>query len=87
MNREWQDSLREKLDQHYVWPAIYVFKFIVPKGKELEVKKLFPQHESSERPSKNGNYISITFQMMMPGSDAVIAVYEAVSKIEGIIAL
>ncbi len=87
MNNEWQKSLKEKLDQHYAWPAVYTFKFIVPKGKEDQVKKLFPQHESTERASKNGNYISVTLQMMMPGSDAVIAIYQAASAIEGVIAL
>jgi hypothetical protein len=87
MEPNWSESLREKLDQHYVWPALYTFKFIVPKEKEMEVKKLFPNHEANERPSKNGNYISITLNMMMPSSDSVIAVYEKTSGIEGIIAL
>ncbi|MGC4020860.1 MAG: DUF493 family protein [Cyclobacteriaceae bacterium] len=87
MEPNWSDSLREKLDQHYVWPALYTFKFIVPKGKEDEVKKLFPMHESTEKQSKNGNYTSVTLKMMMPSSDAVITVYEQVSTIEGVIAL
>ena len=87
MEANWYESLREKLDQHYIWPALYTFKFIVPKGKEEEVKRLFPAHEASERQSKNGNYTSITLNMMMPNSDSVIDVYEKVSGIEGIIAL
>jgi hypothetical protein len=87
MNNEWKTSLKEKLDQHYAWPAVYTFKFIVPKGKEEQIKVLFPQHDSSEKVSKNGNYVSVTFQMMMPGSDAIVAVYEAASAIEGVIAL
>jgi putative lipoic acid-binding regulatory protein len=80
-------SLQEKLDKHYAWPALYTFKFIVPKGKEIEVTSLFPNHIATERVSKNGNYTSITFQMMMPSSEAVVAVYISTSKIEGIIAL
>lgn len=87
MDSNWGESLREKLDQHYTWPSLYTFKFIVPKGKEDEVKKFFPNHESSARASKNGNYTSITINMMMPSSDAVIEVYQKVSGIEGIIAL
>jgi len=87
MEPNWSESLREKLDQHYIWPSLYTFKFVVPKGKEEEVKKLFPLHESSERKSKNGNYTSVTFHMMMPGSQAVIDVYQRASTIEGIIAL
>jgi uncharacterized protein len=87
MKPEWTESLREKLDQHYAWPALYTFKFIVPKGKEHEVISLFPQHTAAQRASKNGNYTSITLQMMMPSSEAVISVYIATSTIEGIIAL
>ncbi len=87
MDATWAESLRKKLDEHYIWPALYTFKFIVPKGKEEEVKRLFPLHESTERHSKNGNYTSVTIQMMMPGSDAVIDIYRAASGIEGIIAL
>ena len=87
MEPNWSESLREKLDQHYTWPALYTFKFIVPKGKEEEVKIFFPNHEATERQSKNGNYASITINMMMPSSDSVIDVYEKVSSIEGLIAL
>jgi hypothetical protein len=87
MTSEWAESLREKLDQHYTWPALYTFKFIVPKDKVEEVKSLFPMHESTEKNSKNGNYISVTLKMMMPGSEAVIDVYQRAAGIGGLIAL
>jgi len=87
MEPNWADSLRQKLDDHYTWPSLYTFKFIVPKEKVKEVKKLFPKHEATEKASKNGNYISVTLQMMMPGSDEVIEVYNLASGIEGLIAL
>ncbi len=87
MDQEWLNQFRDKLDKHHAWPSLYTFKFIVPKGKEDEVKRLFPQHFASERQSKNGNYTSITLQMMAQSSEAVIEVYVAVSTIEGIIAL
>ncbi len=87
MEANWAESLREKLDQHYTWPSLYIFKFIVPAEKVEAVKNLFPKHESKEKNSKNGNYVSVTFQMMMPGSEAVIEVYNLVSGIDGIIAL
>ena len=79
--------MREKLDQHYIWPSLYTFKFIVPKEKVEEIKRLFPKHESKEKQSKNGNYISVTLQMMMPGSEEVIKVYHLASGVEGLIAL
>jgi uncharacterized protein len=87
MDQQWQKSFKEKLDQHHVWPSLYIFKFIVPHGKEKEVKQLFPLHHTTEKASKNGNYISITVQMMMPSSESVIDVYIKASEIEGLIAL
>lgn len=87
METDWTLSFREKLEQHYAWPALYIFKFIVPKGKEAEVKQLFPLHTVTEKNSKNGNYISLTIQMMIPSSDSVIEVYMKASLIEGLIAL
>mgnify|MGYP000860393041 CR=1 FL=1 len=87
MDKEWLESFREKLDQHYAWPSLYVFKFIVPKGKEDELKSFFPAHEVAERSSAQGNYTSLTIQMMCPSGESVIDVYQRVSGIEGIIAL
>jgi putative lipoic acid-binding regulatory protein len=87
MNKEWMTSFRAKLDQHYAWPSLYMFKFIVPTGTEEQVKKLFPLHTTTEKQSKQGNYTSITIQMMMPSSEAVILIYEKASIIEGLIAL
>ena len=87
MDPAWFESFREKLDQHHSWPTLYMFKFIVPKGKEEAVRRLFPLHTTSEKESKNGNYISFTFQMMMPSGEAVIDVYQKASVIEGLIAL
>lgn len=87
MDQQWFDRFRDQLDSHYAWPALYTFKFIVPKGKEEQVKVLFPNHVSTERPSKNGNYTSVTLTMMMPSSEAVIKIYHSVSTIEGLIAL
>jgi len=87
MDQQWLDKFRDQLDRHYAWPALYTFKFIVPKGKEEEVKILFPRHISTEKPSKNGNYTSVTVSMMMPSSEAVIEIYTQASKIDGIIAL
>jgi uncharacterized protein len=87
MDQDWINSFREKLDQHHAWPTLYVFKFIVPAGKVGEVKNLFPKHNTQEKLSKNGNYVSITVQMMMHSSDSVIDVYVSASSIEGLIAL
>lgn len=80
-------NFREKLDEHYEWPALYLFKFIVPVGKEEEVKKLFPGYTPAEKLSKQGNYVSITVEIMMTSSDDVIEIYIKAAEIEGIVAL
>lgn len=87
MDQEWFEKFRIQLDEYYAWPALYAFKFIVPSGKEGEVKALFPNHTISKKPSKNGKYTSITAEAMLPSSEAVIKIYEAAAKIEGILAL
>lgn len=87
MDDNWIESFRQKLDEHYAWPALYTYKFIVPKGKEGEVKELFPYHPTTERNSRQGNYISVTVQLMMQSSDAVIEIYKKAALIEGIVAL
>ena len=87
MDEKWFKDFGEKLDKFYAWPALYTFKFIVKTGKENELRALFPLHTDTSRPSKNGNYTSVTFQMMMPNAQTVIDVYKKAAVIEGIIAL
>jgi putative lipoic acid-binding regulatory protein len=87
MDQEWINNFRIKLDEHHSWPTIYIFKFIVPKGKEVQLKELFPMHTSTDKVSTQGNYVSVTFQMMMHSSESVIEVYERASAVEGLISL
>jgi hypothetical protein len=87
MDQNQIDSFREKLDQYHTWPSLYVFKFIVSTGKEDEVKQLFPFHPAVEKLSKQGNYTSVTVEIMMPSAEAVLDIYIKAAKIEGIIAL
>ena len=87
MTEERLMEFQAKLDSAYVWPSLYMFKFIVPQQRVSEVKNLFPKHVSTEKQSENGKYTSLTFNMMMPSSDAVVEVYKKVWHIEGIISL
>jgi uncharacterized protein len=87
MMEERMISFKQKLDAVYVWPALYVFKFIVPHERVEDVKVLFPNHFSTEKQSEKGKYTSVTINMMMPSSDAVVDVYQKVKHIEGLIAI
>lgn len=80
-------EFKEKLDNNHDWPSLYMFKFIVPAGREDQVKELFPKNEVSLRPSSKGNYISATIQMMASSAEEIIEIYEEANTIEGIIAL
>lgn len=87
MDEGWIKAFGEKLDKFYAWPSLYTFKFIVKTGQEEDLRRLFPLHTDTSKASKNGNYTSVTFQMMMPSAQAVIDVYRKAAAIEGIIAL
>lgn len=81
------ESFKEKLDKEYNWPSLYTFKFIVPSGKEDEIKQLFSNHNIREKYSSNGNYVSVTAEVMVQSSDRVIEYYLEANKVEGVIAL
>ena len=87
MDQDWTNSFRERLDLHYQWPSLYIFKFIVPKDKTEVVLKLFPLHTATQKASAQGNYTSITLEMMMSSSEAVIEVYQKAATVDGLIAL
>ncbi len=80
-------TFKEKLEAQTTFPALYMFKFIVPKGKENEVAALLPNNDMVLKESAQGTYVSATIKAMMPGSEAILKVYEEAAKIEGIISL
>ncbi len=81
------ESFRKKLDSLHAWPSLYMFKFIVPSGKEKEVYALFPNNALKTKKSSKGNYVSVTAQVMMPSSEQVVQKYQEAHKIEGVLAL
>ncbi len=81
------ESFREKLETEYEWPALYTFKFIVPKDQVANVRKLFTNHDIIEKESSKGNYVSVTSKIMSESSQHIIEIYIEANKIEGLIAL
>jgi uncharacterized protein len=80
-------AFKEKLESVGNFPMLYMFKFIVPSGKEQEIGALFPNHKVSLKPSSGGKYVSTTIHLMAESADFVIDVYEKASEIEGVISL
>lgn len=77
------------LDDQMSWPDYYSFKFVT---KTVNISNLLEvltvtEGQISQRPSKNGNYTSVTCRKLVESSDDVVALYHEVSKIEGIITL
>ncbi len=81
------ESFKQKLDSQHGWPSLYMFKFIVPNGKEDEVFALFPKNQLTTKASSKGTYVSVTARVMMRSSEDIIAKYQEANKIEGILAL
>ncbi|GGI24757.1 DUF493 family protein [Pedobacter mendelii] len=82
-------NLKEKLERVERFPGIYNFKFIITGGvdKIQELRKILPNDEYIEKPSKTGKYASITVKKEMKNADEVIAIYKQAASIKGIITL
>lgn len=84
------DRLRKQLNEVNTWPAVFMFKFVIPSDdkKITQLHEIFGESaEYRERLSRKGNYTSVTIREMMLNADQIFERYEAASKIEGIISL
>lgn len=74
-----------------VWPAEYLYKFIVPTDaqKIKQVEDAFDCMGAviKTTKSKTGKFTSISVDVMMKDADEVISKYQEVSVVEGIISL
>lgn len=81
------ESFRSSLDANYDWPSIYPFKFIVPKDQVAQVLDLFADDPVRAKDSSTGRFTAFTMEMNMHSCDEVIAIYQRVAQIEGVISL
>ena len=88
---EFYARLKEELDNANVWPAKYLFKFIVPSEAEKikTVENAFDCMGAviDTRQSKAGKFTSISVDVQMPSAESIIKKYQEVSTVEGIISL
>lgn len=87
MDEKSLDSFRSSLDANYDWPCLYPFKFIVPKDKVDQVLDLFADDPVRAKDSSSGRFTAFTMEMNMHSCDEVIAVYQRVAQVEGVISL
>lgn len=84
---ESQDSFRSSLDANYEWPCLFPFKFIVPKDQTDTVLGLFADDPVKSRESSSGRFTAYTMEMQVHSSDEVIAIYQRVAQVPGVISL
>ncbi len=81
------ESFRSSLDANYDWPCLYPFKFIVPRDHSEQVLDLFADDPVTANESSSGRFIAYTMEMNMHSCDEVIAVYQRVAQVPGVISL
>ncbi|PIK16696.1 DUF493 family protein [Halobacteriovorax sp. JY17] len=81
------DKFQALLDEEYTWPAPYLFKFIVPKTELETLESLVEGNQITEKPSKHGKYIAVSFTKLCNSSKEVLDMYAKVSAIPGILSL
>ncbi|OYX85559.1 MAG: hypothetical protein B7Y83_04325 [Flavobacteriales bacterium 32-34-25] len=88
---EFFDRLKGELEKSNTWPAIYLFKFIVPTDNEKikQVEQAFNCLGAviKTTQSKTGKFTSVSIDVQMESPQAIIDKYIEVSTIEGIISL
>ena len=89
--REFYERLKVELDMSTSWPALYLYKFIVPTDKDniLRVEEAFDCMGAviKTTKSKTGKFTSISVDVMMKDSQEIIDKYIELSTIKGIISL
>lgn len=89
---EFYNNLEEKLQDTSVWPSEYLYKFIIKSDpiKINTIERIFDNMGAviKTNTSKNGNYTSISVNVIMNSSEVVIQKYKEVGlQVEGVISL
>jgi len=94
MDKETEDfyiRLKSELEESTTWPAVYLYKFIVPTSvTNIDlVENTFNNMGAviQTHSSKTGKYTSISINVTMQDAGKVIEKYQELSTIEGIISL
>ena len=93
-NKESEDfyaKLKIQLADTSIWPAKYLYKFIVPSlGPQIaEIEHIFDNTGAviTNKVSSKGKYTSVSIVVHLKNPDAVIEKYKEVGKVKGVISL
>ena len=88
---DFYERLKVELENSTTWPAIYLFKFIVPSEADnvIQVEDAFNDMGAviKTTKSKTGKFTSISVDVNMNNPQEIIEKYIEVSTIKGIISL
>ncbi|HHT9078243.1 TPA: DUF493 family protein [Flavobacterium psychrophilum] len=88
---EFYERLKVELDNSNNWPAEYLFKFIVPTVDDnvMRVENTFDCMGAviKTTKSKTGKFTSVSVDVTMKNADEIIAKYQEVGTIKGIVSL
>lgn len=84
-------KLKIQLEETTQFPALYMYKFIVPSTEEKikQVHQIFNNMGAviNTKKSSKGTYTSVTINVNMKSADIIIEKYYEASAVEGIISL
>ncbi len=90
-SEEFYARLKQELTDYTLWPAEYLFKFIVPSEpvKIGDIENAFDNMGAviETTQSKTGKYTSVSINVRMASAQSVIDKYIQLSAIKGIISL
>lgn len=73
------------LNETYMWPAPYPFKFIVFAEQVDELKQILGDDvEIKLKPSSAGRYVSVSADIILHSAQAVLDIYEKTKVVKGI---
>jgi hypothetical protein len=84
---DFYSKLKERLESEHSWPGPYLFKFVVPETQRQVLLGLMPVGLVQERWSSNRRYVSVSVKTQLASADEVIAVYQRVTSVEGVLSL
>lgn len=90
MTEEDLEKLRLKIVETTTFPAVYMFKFIVPSENRsiALVESLFEaEADIHTKESDKGKYTSITAKQVVMTADEIIEVYKRAAAIKGVMLL
>jgi len=88
---EFYERLEAELDRSNEWPALYLYKFIVPSIAD-NVERVALAFDCmgaviKTTKSKTGKYTSVSVDVTMKSAKEIIQKYQEVSAIEGVVSL